>query len=272
MVLKNFSLVSKEPKITWAKKQIISISEVRLECKLLRRQPSASSTLCNFLVCLFLMRTNTHLPLSLYNNKLHRLSLGQLKRQTRCTLISFTGGLRLGVIPQKNIIWDNIQEKLKRRRRVKLGLCASLLAPSSTTDWVRKAVKIPSHGKSPLRAGFVESCSLKGAEAVPPNSIIPFSRGNPTFMSKKNIILTQSFAVSGHVRHGRRLCLQKAEIKKSRQYCGHEAHRQYVTSAEKWTSGRGQKPHSRKSPLRGGFVESRPLTGQREYPQFCYSL
>ena len=31
-----------EPKITWAKKPIISISEVRLECKLLRRQPSAS--------------------------------------------------------------------------------------------------------------------------------------------------------------------------------------------------------------------------------------
>ena len=24
----------------------------------------------------------------------------------------------------------------RRRRRVKLGLCASLLAPSSTTDWV----------------------------------------------------------------------------------------------------------------------------------------
>ena len=46
-----------EPKITWAKKPIISISEVRLECKLLRRQPSASSTLCNFLVCLFLKRT-----------------------------------------------------------------------------------------------------------------------------------------------------------------------------------------------------------------------
>ena len=132
MVLKNFSLVSKEPKITWAKKQIISISEVRLECKLLRRQPSASSTLCNFLVCLFLMRTNTHLPLSLYNNKLHRLSLGQLKRQTRCTLITVTGGLRLGVIPQKILseITSKRNSKYKKKKKGSgsVRLCLHLLA------------------------------------------------------------------------------------------------------------------------------------------------
>ena len=66
-----------EPKITWAKKPIISISEVRLECKLLRRQPSASSTLCNFLVCLFFKEDYKHICLCLSTTTI-RLSFLQL--------------------------------------------------------------------------------------------------------------------------------------------------------------------------------------------------